>query len=196
MGHLNSFDREVIQQLRAASVLADCEALKLQAPTGVIAVSCSDGDQMPDVFEHLCALERAGGWPVRPHLLSLHGGAMLLAKGCPLYREFRADELLLTHIREAEGPALKGIGTVVLSVHAPCGAAAIGRLTLVQQLSFLMQAKARVKAIDTTNQVVCFVHVDFGDRKRTYFLSRTKWKAYWEEHGRHQWGHLVGHPAS
>lgn len=190
---LNGFDREVIEQLRREGVLEDSEGRKLKAPNGTIVVSCSDGDQMPDVLAHLYSLKREGGWVVRPHMLCLHGGAMLIAPDCPLYREFHADELLLQHIREAEGPDLKGISTIVLYVHAPCGAAGLAGLTIVHQLHFLMASKARVQAIDTSNEVVCFVHVDYdGNRKRTYFISRAKWETYWEAHGQRLWGHLFG----
>lgn len=190
MGKLKPFDARVIEILRQADVLENDNAGKLTSPEGVIVIPCSDGDQMPDVFTHQCRLAHEGGWPVRPHMPSLHGGAILMAEDCPLYREFRVDELLLLHVRQAEGPELKGIGTVVLYAHAPCGAAGMAKLTLVHQIVYLMRAKERVKAIDTTNKVICFVHVDYGDRKRTYFISRAKWIAYWQTRGRALWGDL------
>jgi len=190
MGRLSDRDRSMIRRLRNARVLEDADAHKLKSPDGVIVVPCSDGDQMPDVFEHQCALAREVGRPVRPHMLSLHGGAMLIAENCPLYREYRVDDLLLQHIREAEGTDLKGIGTVVLYIHAPCGAAGLAGLSLVEQVVLLIRAKERVKEIDTTNAVVCFVHVDYGDRQRTYFISRDRWLSYWASLGRSLWGHL------
>lgn len=199
MGVLSPFDRTAIDILREADVLENDNAGKLNSPEGVIVIPCSDGDQMPDVFTHQCGLAHEGGWPVRPHMPSLHGGAILMAEDCPLYREFRVDELLLLHIRQAEGPELKGIGTVVLYAHAPCGAAAMAKLTLVHQIVYLMRAKVRVKEIDTTNKVICFLHVDYGTgRKRTYFISRAKWLEFWSKSGRALWGHLFQvdpHPA-
>ncbi|MBI5370210.1 hypothetical protein HZA85_03420 [Candidatus Uhrbacteria bacterium] len=202
MGRLSTFDREVIGILREENVLQDGEAHLLESPTGVIVVACSDGDQMPDIFDHYRDLARAGEWPVRPHMLCLHGGAMLIAPDCPLYRAFHVDELLLQHIREAEGLDLKGIGTVVLYVHAPCGAAGLANLTVVNQLDMLMRAKARVKAIDMTNRVICFVHVDYGNegngshRRRTYFMSAAGWAEFWNRQGHELWGRLLGFPVS
>lgn len=191
MGALSTFDRQVINNLREAGVLENDDAGKLTSPDGVIVIPCSDGDQMPDVFTHQCKLAHEGGWPVRPHMPSLHGGAILIAEDCPLYRDFRVDELLLLHIRQAEGPELKGIGTVVLYAHAPCGAAGIAKLSVVHQIAYLIRAKERVKAIDTTNKVICFVHVDYGNgRKRTYFVSRAKWIAFWQTSGKALWGDL------
>jgi hypothetical protein len=191
MGELNPRDREAIRVLREAGVLENDDAGKLYSPDGVIVIPCSDGDQMPDVFKHQCRLAHEGSWTVRPHMLSLHGGSMLIAEDCPLYRQFRVDELLLQHIREAEGPDLKGIGTVVLYIHAPCGAAGLAGLSVVHQIVYLMRAKQRVQEIDTTNKVICLVHVDYGDeRRRTYFISRSKWLAFWNEQGRELWGHL------
>ncbi|NQV89948.1 hypothetical protein HQ487_00900 [Candidatus Uhrbacteria bacterium] len=162
MGSLSNEDLRVIKFLREQGVLENDDAGKLESPDGVIVIPCSDGDQMPDVFTHQCQLAYDGGWPVRPHMPSLHGGAMLIAEECPLYRDPHGGELLLQHIREAEGPDLKGIGTVVLYVHAPCGAAGLANLTIIHQIVYLMRAKERVKAIDTTNKVCCFIHVDYG----------------------------------
>lgn len=191
MGKLTDFDNDVIARLRAAGVFDDDDARKLRAPDGAIIIPCSDGDQMPDVFSHQQRLARDGGWPERPHMPSLHGGAMLMAEDCPLYREYRVDQLLLQHIREASSPELKGIGTVVLYVHAPCGAARLAGLTLVHQIAYLMRAKERVKEQSDEYNVVCFVHVHYEDgRKRTYFISRDKWLAFWNEQGRALWLHL------
>ena len=191
MGILSEFDKHVIDTLRDAKVLDNNDARKLSAPNGVIVIPCSDGDQMTDVFTHQQRLALEGGWPVRPHMPSLHGGAMLIAEKCPLYREYRVDELFLQHIREASSPALKGIGTVILYVHAPCGAAGLAGLTLVQQIAFLMRAKERVKEQSDEYNVICFVHVDYGEgRKRTYFISRVTWLAFWNAQGRTLWGHL------
>ncbi|KKR04621.1 MAG: hypothetical protein UT30_C0005G0024 [Candidatus Uhrbacteria bacterium GW2011_GWF2_39_13] len=182
MGKWTQFDMEVIKVLRREGIFEDGNTQKLESPDGEIVVTCADGDQMPDMFSHQCELADKGGWPVRPHVLSLHGGAMLMAEDCPLYQEFRVDELLLQHIREAEGKDLKGIGTVFLYIHVPCGAAGLAKLNLVNQIVFLMRAKERVKEIDSTNKVLCFVHVDYGTgRRRTYFISYTKWMEFWKE---------------
>jgi hypothetical protein len=98
---------------------------------------------------------------------------------------------LLQHIREASSPELKGIGTIVLYVHAPCGAAHLSGLTLVHQIVYLMRAKERVKEQSNDQIVVCFIHVHHEDgRKCTYFISRDKWLAFWDEEGRALWLHL------
>jgi hypothetical protein len=189
MGKLTEFDRNVISMLRTCGVLCDDDARKLYAPDGAITIPCSDGDQIVDVIRHQEKLALDGGWPVRPHLPALHGGSMLMAENCPLYREYSVDRLLLQHIREASSPELKGIGTVILYVHAPCGAARLAGLNLVQQICYLIRAKERVKEQNSEHNVVCFVHVHHeDDRRRTYFISRDIWLKFWNEQGRALWG--------
>ncbi len=189
MGQLNPFDAGVIAVLRTNGVLCDDDARKLYAPNGAITIPCSDGDQIVDVIRHQEKLALDGGWPVRPHLPALHGGSMLMAEACPLYREYFVDRLLLQHIREASSPELKGIGTVILYVHAPCGAARLANLNLVQQICYLIRAKERVKEQNSDLNVVCFVHIHHEDgRRRTYFISRENWLAFWNEQGRELWG--------
>lgn len=192
MGNLSLFDRQVVEQLRIKCVFDNDDARKLTAPNGAIVIPCSDGDQMPDILAHQQKLAIDGGWPVRPHMPSLHGGAMLIAEACPLYRNFNVDALLLQHIREASSPELKGIGTVVLYVHAPCGAARLAGLNLLQQISFLMRAKERVKEMNSNYTVVCFVHIQHEDgRRRTYFISKDRWNDFWNNQGQHIFGQIA-----
>ncbi len=193
MAQLNDADFQVIQQLRADGILEDEDARKVSLDNGAIVIPCSDGDQMPDLFSHDKTLAEQSGGKVRPHMPSLHGGAMLIADTNPLYRDFKVDELLLTHITQAVG--MKDIHTVVLYVHAPCGAAGMAGLNVVQQLMHLARAKERVLELGLDIKVVNKVHVDYGTlrenparRRRTYFISRNKWIAYWQEKGRKQWG--------
>jgi hypothetical protein len=192
MAVLSDFDRNVVRVLRGTQVLENEDARKVPMDNGVIVIPCSDGDQLPDLFGHDCELAFDNGGIVRPHMPALHGGAMLIAEDCPLYRKFRVDELLLVHIQQAE--AMKEIHTVILYIHTPCGAAGLAGLNLIQQIMFLMRAKVRVKKIDPTNKVICKVHVDYGPsfpndkRRRTYFISLSKWEEYCLSEDARQWG--------
>ena len=136
-------------------------------------VTCSDGDQFGDVFTHhakqVCSLHREDS---RIHTLALNGGAKLIAEGSPLLTSGE-DEVLLRHI----GVAIKlmGIETVVLYAHAPCGAAYSRGLSFEQVLDILFQGKDRVRKTYPGVKVACFCHIDDGDKKRTYFVSRDAW---------------------
>jgi hypothetical protein len=125
----------------------------------------------------------------RIHLLTCHGGCMAIAPESPLYPGMGIDTFMITQIEEAE--RLKEINVISAEIHLPCGKAGSLGLTLVHQIRLQMAAKPRIKAVDPTNKVICRVHVDYPDgRKRTYFISRQKWIAFWEAQGRALWGNL------
>ena len=188
MGQLSAFDQEVVDILRHRGIFENVDAMRFHLDNGVIIFRCPDGDQMLDRIRNDEQVARAAGGELRPHLLTCHGGSMVLAPDSPLYPGMGADQLYLTMIREAE--ALKDIKTISAEIHAPCGKAMSLGLTLVEQIVLLMAAKPRIKAIDPTNKVVCRVHInDRSGRKRTYFISRAKWIAFWESEGRQLWGY-------
>lgn len=179
MVQLTDIDRAVAEQLRKAQVLLDVFPSQLELARGVIMVACADGDQMPDLFAFETGLFRAADVPPRIHELALNGGALLIAKDSPVRRAGAEDEVLLRHI--ADGRTLKEIGSVMLYAHAPCGAAALARLDLRGVIALLMEAKTRIKQELADLKVACFLHVDWGDRKRTYFVSRGAWDKWQAE---------------
>lgn len=176
-----SEDIRLIRMLREADILVDAKGHKLNSPNGVIMVSCPDGDQITDIFNHTVGLLTEGDCRVRPHMLNLHGGAMLIDHDCPLYREFRADELLMLSIAQAR--AMKEIDTIALLVHAPCGAAKMAGLNVIDVLHHVVRAKLRIKTAWPDIKIGCFFHVDYPDRKRTYFLSRDAFELWYKDHG-------------
>jgi hypothetical protein len=189
MGTLRPFDQQVIRELHDAGILEDMSVHDLDLSRGIIVIRCPDGDQMLDRIEHDRRVAIEAGVTPRIHLLTVHGGCMAIADDAPLYPGMGIDTFLLKQIEEAE--ALKVIHVISAEIHVPCGKAASCGLTLVHQIVLQMAAKPRIKAVDPTNKVICRIHIDYLDgRKRTYFISRTKWLAFWEARGRALWGHL------
>ena len=188
-GNISEFDRGVISALRDEGVLQDMNGHSLDLGRGVIIIRCPDGDQMLDRIEHDRRVAIEAGVTPRIHLLTCHGGCMVIAPDSPLYPGKGIDEFLLTQIAEAE--ALKEIHVISAEIHLPCGKARSLGLTVLHQIRLQMAAKSRIKLIDPTNKVVCRIHVDYPDgRKRTYFISRAKWLAFWQTEGRKRWSHL------
>lgn len=189
MGRLTPLDAQIIDELRSVRVLENMNGHALDLGRGVIVIRCPDGDQMLDRIEHDRQVAIEAGVTPRIHLITHHGGCMVAAPNSPLYPGLRIDEYVLEQIREAE--ALKAIHVISAEIHAPCGKAQSCGLTLVHQIVLQMAAKPRIKAVDPTNKVMCRIHVDYPDgRKRTYFISRVKWIAFWQTRGRALWGHL------
>lgn len=166
-----SEDVRLIRLLREANVLVDVDGHKLNAPNGVIPVVCPDCDQAADIDGHVHKLLDESGGKIRLHSLKQHGGGMLISEACPLDREFNIDRYLLKHIGIAR--SLKDINTIILYVHAPCGAAQLEGLNVVEILYHVVEAKRRVKATWPNDRISCYIHVDYtNERKRTYFLGR------------------------
>lgn len=188
MGFLQPFDREAVNILRTAGVLENVDAHRINMNNGVIVVRCPDCDQKDDAEGHDRQLALVNGGRDRLHPLLHHGGAAVAAPGSQLYPGFNIPGYLAVQIREAEN--LKRINTILLEVHAPCGKGSDAGLNIVQLIMFMMMGKPMVKAVDPSNEVVCRVHVDYGGRKRTYFISRNKWIAFWQTRGRALWDNL------
>lgn len=173
--HLIDSDRQLIEILRyQAGVFADVEDHLLDQGNGVIMVTCSDGDQMPDIFSFQEKMRGDHRKNPRIHTIALNGGALLIGENSPLKSDGE-DRVMLKHIKQAI--ELKGITTIALYVHAPCGAAGLCRLDMRQVLDLLMEAKRRIKTEMPGVTVACFCHVDNG-KKRTYFVSRERYEEW------------------
>lgn len=165
---LTSFDREAIRILRQAEVLRDYVA---RGRNGQIVVACSDGDQMKDLLLHKWREAIRSGRIFRPHLFTNHGGAMDVDPGCTLYPGMSQN--LLEQIRQAEGEDLKGITSVNLCIHVPCGAAAMVGMTIIHQIWHQYRAAIEVGKIDPTDTIVPTLHVDYGVDEKLLARARS-----------------------
>lgn len=172
-------DADVLRRLRDEGIIEEVRAGAMHLEEGMIVVSCADGDQMEDEFEHLRALFHHASASARIHLLALNGGALLIS---PHWPNTSAGNVLVEHIRQAE--ELKGTKTVALFTHVPCGAAGIVKWGVAQLIDQLINAKQRLKEKNPSITVICLLHVDWskcngGDdpRKRTYHIKKEAWLA-------------------
>ncbi len=187
MLHLSSTDRDQIKQAREAGALKEIQHHRIEDPAGTIFVACPDGDQFRDVYGHhctLCAIERH-------HPLSLNGGALLLSRHSPILCAKKDGAVFLRHVKAAS--RLKGMRTVVLYVHAPCGVAYGSKLDFWEVLRLLVEAKLRLRHQRGLRKlkIACFVHVDYngnalaaGIKKRTYFVDRAVASEFLKTQGR------------
>ncbi|OGZ07818.1 MAG: hypothetical protein A3C93_05860 [Candidatus Lloydbacteria bacterium RIFCSPHIGHO2_02_FULL_54_17] len=172
---LSEEDRRTIRMFseKKVRVLRKVRPQLVDETNGAILVTCADGDQMENVFLYhrkICLHHREEH---RPHLLSLNGGAKLIASDSPL-RHGDEDTVLLGHLKDAR--RMKGIETIVLYAHAPCGAAYAHKLSFYRVLELLFAGRERVEREMPGVKVTCFCHVDYGNgKKHTYFASRTSW---------------------
>lgn len=176
---LSPEDARSITILERAGVLQAHDGSKLETGNGIILITCSDGDKILEFLEHIEELIREGGGKFRPHIFAGHGGAMLIAEDCPLYRRTHADEFLLEQIADAH--EMKQINTVILMIHAPCGAAKKGNIDVVQELAYLVRAKKRVKEVMPQLNVSSFIDVHFADgKKKIMFVSSDAFDTWYQ----------------
>ncbi|HLD21208.1 MAG TPA: hypothetical protein VJB64_03885 [Patescibacteria group bacterium] len=115
---------------------------------------------MKDLILHKWLEAIKSGRIFRPHLFCCHGGAMNVDPRCELYPGLSG--IILKHIQQAEGENLKGITSVNLCIHAPCGAAGMAGMTIIHQIWHQLRAAEQVSRIDTTNSIVPTLQVDYG----------------------------------
>lgn len=178
---LSETDRDLIKSLRVDGILADVEGHLLDQKNGIIFLTCSDGDQFPEIFKYQAEMQRAQSIHERIHVLAWHGGALACAPLSPVNIRKRADKIFIEQIGAAR--EMKGINTVALYTHAPCGAADKVKLTVRQILWLQIRAKEEIKKLNQGIKVALFFHADYDNgKKRTYFLSQEKWDTWWYSH--------------
>jgi len=173
-------DLQLVHRLRRQNVLEDVASHKINGNGRNVVIMCSDGHQSPDVItSHSRFLQHNGDGECCCHSHMLNGGALLLS---PMFTEtmkLPVREVLLHQIKQSL--SLKDINTVALYVHAPCGAAGLRKLSFIDTLVCLFDAKFSLKCHFFRFKklhVSCFVQIDYGPKKRTYFISRSKWESW------------------
>lgn len=175
MSKISKKECAFIAELRKAGALQDVNKHLVDQSNGVILITCSDGDRFPDIFEYQVAMQSGQRSDSRIHVFAWHGGAIACTPCSPINSIKHADRIFLDQIRVAR--EMKGINTVALYAHAPCGAAAANDVDLEKVIALLIRAKTKIKSLNKGIEVFPFFHVDYGDcRKRTYFLSRPHWE--------------------
>ncbi len=178
---LTNQDYEIICDLKRRGLLKDVAPHRIHAPNGFMALVCSDCDQLHDKIDFLRNVSTAAANLERVHLFALNGGGTLMSP----YSETRIGnehEILLGHARNAM--KMKEMDTLILKCHAPCGAAAAAGLDFHAVLGRTFEGKRYAKKHIPDIHVVCFVQIDFGDRrppetrKRTYAVTLHDWEDY------------------
>lgn len=191
MGKSADRDNEIFQTLRAAGVLQPLNDHLLEKKA--LIVTCADGHQMPDLFNHhvrsTCTKHNLDDCLL--HTIALNGGALLIPCDSPLIdKHDREDRVILRHLKKAielKSTPKEPVEQIVLYAHGPCGAAGLAELDLTGVLMLLMKAKLRLrKAFSEMENISCFFHYDNAITKRTYFVSKDGWI---------EWIHTTGNEA-
>ncbi len=158
------------------------EPHKLDLSNGCIVISCADGDQIVHVVEQVAMMATVQSCKPRPHLLTPHGGALVLSPEWPDQAGRRRAECLKEEI--AESRTMKGISTILLFGHAPCGKVGQTEMDVETTIKHLMMAKKYVKGLYPSAMVRCLMQVDWQEQlldqpeKEVFFLPVEKWPQF------------------
>lgn len=172
MAELSQLERAAIRRLRDERVFQDVEDNRLLDVNGIILLGCPDGDEFPEIWDYHVKKMKLHGFRDRIHPLPRHGGGIILSPSSPFRRSLGDD--LIEELKEAQ--QFKGINAVRDSAHAPCTKAGGSGLTVPEMVLLHLEGKARILRETKGLDVSLFFHVDYGDRKRYYYVSRTMWE--------------------
>jgi hypothetical protein len=203
MPGLNQADREFARLMRNLGALEDVQNHQVDHRNGVILVSCGDCDQSYDIFTYEVRMCQGLMVDPRIHQINLNGGPLLLVSDSRLNCGLPQDEVVLMNV--AEAVVLKNISQVCLQAHN-CGKAKLLGYNLESVFSDACNAHDRTKheLLDHCQRIAqewkksdnpetravaekfnvnkirtsLFVHLDWGDRKRKYFLNRNRFRAF------------------
>lgn len=172
---LSEAELSFIQDLRRKGVLDNIDEHRLPLQDGVISCYCSDCDRSPDIYEHQCTIMRTQCSHTRIHALADNGGPLLIPRGSRAIRRGSTRDVDYIH-SISFAMRMKRIKTIGLTSHIPCGIAAEHSIELSDVIALTLCAKTRIKQelASFEPKVACFLHVDYGDRMKTYFISKNK----------------------
>lgn len=174
-------DHQLIELLKHDQVIQEIDTSQMKPDKGAIVVMCCDSDHSGDKFNHFTNLVNQVCKSSNLFLVTRAGAAIWLPESKLLKLKSvpsGQDTSILFDIDA--GIKLKNIKKIFLSVHAPCGAANLFKLSLFDQIELLIKGKERLKKryekIDGL-RIKCFIHVCFPNKKRrTYFISSQHWQ--------------------
>lgn len=173
-------DQRLVEVLKSDQVIQEIDTSQMRPDKGAIVVMCCDSDHSGDKFNHFTSLVNRVCNSSNLFLVTRAGAAIWLPDSELLQMPSVApgqDQSMMFDIDA--GIKLKSIKKIFLSIHAPCGAAALYNLSLFDQIELLIKGKERLKKryenIDGL-RIKCFIHVSFPNKKRrTYFVSSQNW---------------------
>jgi hypothetical protein len=169
-------DRQFIKSMLEAGALGVYKSGLLDVSRGFITLCCSDGDQFDEFVDDLRDMAISAGVRPRIHTIANIGGALLASPESPFAQHIAPEGIRWQVLWSSEK---KGINTIVLSVHAPCGAATEAGLHIEALVDHMMATKNVLKKAAPSLKVLCILFVDFGDGdKRNFIVTREAWDRY------------------
>lgn len=165
MAEFNQQQYADILALRSSKVLTEVVPAGLDPKAVMVAISCSDGHRIKDIFNHHCREQKCN-----IHLLALNGGAMLLSEACPANSEFPWYRGLSAMI--IQSCDIKSTNLVAVGSHWPCAVAKKYDLSVDDVLNLTLHGRLEIKRLRPNLKVYAFFHVVHADgRHRSYTVN-------------------------
>jgi hypothetical protein len=171
---LTQKDRHYLTELQHGGhdVLKRLKPERLPSPASLCIIACGDGVRRRETTAYIRAKTNCRC----DHVIALPGGASLLARSSRLSsRPLR--KLMLDAVAAAY--RLQDTRTVLVTGHAPCGAAYEAGYGVQDIIQHIIEAKQIIRSYADANGMqltpIGLLDVDYGDQKRTYKIRRESW---------------------
>lgn len=178
MAHYQEGDLHIISRMMEAGVFKPIDLAGAAVTKGAMLLVCADGDQFLDLYSQICGAVNAAGCErsSRVHVFGWNGAALVIPAGSPLSD---GDTWWVKVKAQIEGAMkLKGMTTIFISVHGPCGAAGLVGIKFPAVMVLLEEAVRRVRAEIPGLTVVPIVHLDLEEGKRTLMVDLVEFGAF------------------
>lgn len=172
----SAIDFATLAKLREHGVLNDVVPERCRHDNGLVMVSCSDGDQFSELFDHHRRLLKLD----RLHPLAWNGGGLRLDINSILGQRRNSAEVLFDDIVDAR--KLKTMDTIELWTHYPCGAAGLAGMNVLDIIQSIIHAKQFLRqrfGADDPVRVIPLCHVAWANhKKRSYFIDIDRYRSF------------------
>lgn len=157
-----------IEDLKQASIIKKIVGVDPRLKNGFIFCVCGDCDRFPESYRYQKNLIKSSGCGVRPHLISLNGGPLLIPEISPLNVD---GESRVMKRQIADSLKLKGLDVVLAMLHAPCGAAGVAQLSIEETFSLYLRAVKDLQRAHPEITIVTQCHLHKPEEASTYSID-------------------------
>jgi hypothetical protein len=185
---MDETEQAFIEKMVAAKVLDSLEKHHFHDKFSSAIVCCPDGTKIGHTQNLLRDMyEKNVRKYVQHHLLTHHGGALLLSPDSPIVKVGHTTDVdMIEQIKMSVG---MGYNSLITLIHLPCAMARAHKMSPMEMFDAFVKAKKRIKEHLPEVTVACFVQCTIAGKnpeeisESLYFFSKSKYMAWKENNG-------------
>lgn len=181
-------EQSFINKLVADKVLDSLDKHHFNDKFSSAIVCCPDGTKIGYTQNLLCEMyEKNVRKYVQHHLLTHHGGALLLSPGSPIVKPGHTTDVDM--MEQIKMSIDMGYNSIISLVHLPCAMARAHKMSPMEMIDALVQAKKRIKEHIPEITVACFVQCTTSGKnlgeisESLYFFSKSSYMVWKNKNG-------------